>query len=111
MYNLKIVNALDNTNTNNNLYNINYIPFSISTIKLLIQNKEDSKIKVIINPIRSQNDEDYCGGFDDDKKGLKITWGGGQKMAYTFQSKKRRKNMHTFLFFIWGTLTCCQIII
>ena len=96
---VKIVNALDNTNTNNNLYNINYIPFSISTIKLLIQNKEDSKIKVIINPIRSQNDEDYCGGFDDDKKGLKITWGGGQENGlHVSVEEKKKKYAYLFVF-------------
>jgi hypothetical protein len=73
--NVKIVNAL----YNNNIYSINYMPFSISTIKLLIQNKEYSEIKVRIKPIRSQNDGDYCGGYDDDKNGLKIIWGGGQE--------------------------------
>ena len=35
---LKIVNA--SYNSSNNIYNINYIPFSISTIKLLILNEE-----------------------------------------------------------------------
>jgi hypothetical protein len=96
---VKIVNALDS----NNLYSINYIPFSISTIKLLIQNKEHSQIKVRIKPIRSQNDEDYCGGFDDDKKGLKITWGGGQESGLHV-TVEEKKNKYAFLFvFHMGT--------
>jgi hypothetical protein len=91
--NVKIVNALDN----NNIYSINYIPFSISTIKLLIQNKESSEIKVRIKPIRSQNDEDYCGGFDDDKNGLKIIWGGGQENGLEV-TVDEKKNKYAFLF-------------
>jgi len=96
---VKIVNALDNNNNNNNsnIYNINYIPFSISTIKLLIQNKESSEIKVRIKPVKFQNDEDYCGGFDDDKKGLKIIWGGGQENGLEVKVEEK-KNKHAFLF-------------
>ena len=90
---MKIVNALDS----NNIYSINYIPFSISTIKLLIQNKESCEIKVRIKPIRSQNDEDYCGGFDDDKNGLKIIWGGGQENGLEV-TVDEKKNKYAFLF-------------
>ena len=78
--NFKIVNAL----YNKPLYKINYLPFSISTIKILIDNNEDAAVDILIKPINSQNNDDFCGGFDDDNNGLKIIWGGG---ASAFTSK------------------------
>src|SRR5215211_513884 len=73
--NLKVVNVVND----NNPYNVNYIPFSISTIKLLIQNNENYEVKIIIKPARFQNDDEFYGGFDDDNKGLRIMWGGGEE--------------------------------
>ena len=61
---LKIVNA----SYDNNLYKLNYIPFSISTIKLLIQNEEYFDVDVLIKPTNFQNDDEFCGGFDDEKR-------------------------------------------
>ena len=74
--NLKVVNAIND----NNLYYVNYIPFSISTVKLLIQNNENFRVKIILKPARFQNDDEFNGGFDDDNKGLRIMWGGGEEM-------------------------------
>jgi hypothetical protein len=92
---LKIVNA--SYNNSNNIYNIDYIPFSISTIKLLILNEETFDIDILIRPIRFQNNDDFCGGFDDEKKGLKIIWGGGQENGLQTIIKGNEKK-HLFLF-------------
>jgi len=92
---LKIVNA--SYNNSNNIYNIDYIPFSISTIKLLILNEGTFDIDILIRPIRFQNNEDFCGGFDDEKKGLKIIWGGGQENGLQTIVKGNEKK-HLFLF-------------
>jgi hypothetical protein len=90
---LKIVNASYNAN----FYKINYIPFSISTIKLLIQNEEYFDVDVLIKPTKFQNNDDFCGGFDDEKKGLKIIWGGGQENGLQTIVKGNEKK-HLFLF-------------
>ena len=92
--NVKVVNAV---NDNNNLYNVNYIPFSISTIKLLIQNNENFEVRIIIKPIRFQNDDDFIGGFDDDNKGLRIMWGGGQENGIDITVQQNEKK-YTYLF-------------
>ena len=92
---LKIVNA--SYNSSNNIYNIDYIPFSISTIKLLILNEGTFEIDILIKPIRFQNNDDFCGGFDDEKKGLKIIWGGGQENGLQTIVKGNEKK-HLFLF-------------
>jgi hypothetical protein len=92
---LKIVNA--SYSNSNNIYNIEYIPFSISTIKLLILNEGTLDIDILIRPIRFQNNEDFCGGFDDEKKGLKIIWGGGQENGLQTIVKGNEKK-HLFLF-------------
>ena len=92
---LKIVNA--SYNSSNNIYNIDYIPFSISTIKLLILNEGTFDIDILIKPIRFQNNDDFCGGFDDEKKGLKIIWGGGQENGLQTIVKGNEKK-HLFLF-------------
>jgi hypothetical protein len=92
---LKIVNA--SYNNSNNIYNIDYIPFSISTIKLLILNEGTFDIDILIRPIRFQNNDDFCGGFDDEKKGLKIIWGGGQENGLQTIVKGNEKK-HLFLF-------------
>jgi hypothetical protein len=90
---LKIVNA----SYNDNLYQINYIPFSISTIKLLIQNEEYYDVDVLIKPTKFQNNDDFCGGFDDEKNGLKIIWGGGQENGLQTIVKGTEKR-YLFLF-------------
>lgn len=86
-----------NAKYENNFYKINYIPFSISTIKLLINNKEDSDVDILIKPIRSQNNDDFCGGFDDNNKGLRIIWGGGQEYGVSTMIKGNDKK-YAFLF-------------
>ena len=91
--NLKIVNAL----YENNRYKINYIPYSVSTIKILIHNLEDFDIDVFIRPSRFQNTDDFCGGYDDDYKGLKIFWGGGQENGLQTVVKRNDKK-YVFLF-------------
>ena len=91
--NLQVVNSVKE----NNYYNVKYIPFSISTIKLLIQNNENFNVKVIIKPVRFQNDDNFNGGFDDDNNGLKIMWGGGQENGIEFISSPD-KNKYIFLF-------------
>ena len=92
---LKIVNA----SYDNNLYKLNYIPFSISTIKLLIQNEEYFDVDVLIKPTKFQNDDEFCGGFDDEKNGLKIIWGGGQENGLeTIVKANEKKYLFLFIF-------------
>ena len=92
---LKIVNA----SYYNNLYKLNYIPFSISTIKLLIQNEEYFDVDVLIKPTKFQNDDEFCGGFDDEKNGLKIIWGGGQENGLeTIVKANEKKYLFLFIF-------------
>jgi hypothetical protein len=94
---LKIVNA--SYNNSSNIYNINYIPFSISTIKLLIQNEGTFDIDILIRPFQFQSNDDFCGGFDDEKKGLKIIWGGGQENGLqTIVKGNERKYLFLFAF-------------
>ena len=94
---LKLVNA--SYDKNNNLYKIKYIPFSISTIKLLIQNEEYLDVDILIKPIRFQNDNDFCGGFDDEKRGLRIIWGGGQENGLqTIVKGNDKKYLFLFVF-------------
>ena len=92
---LKIVNAV----YDNNFYKVKYTPFSISTIKLLIQNFKECDVDILIKPTRYQNDDDFCGGFDDDNKGLKIIWGGGEENGVTTRVKgKEGKYAYFFVF-------------
>jgi len=92
---VKIVNA----SLNDNLYQINYIPFSISTIKLLIQNEEYYDVDVLIKPTNFQNNDDFCGGFDDEKNALKIIWGGGQENGLqTIVKGSEKKYLFLFVF-------------
>lgn len=91
--NLKIVNA----SYENNHYKMNYIPYSVSTIKILIHNLEDFDVDVLIKPTRFQNTDDFCGGYDDDYKGLKIFWGGGQENGLQTLIKRNDKK-YVFLF-------------
>lgn len=96
---LKIVNASYDNDDNNNLYQINYIPFSISTIKLLIENEESCDVNILIKPFQFQNDDVFCGGFDDEKKGLKIIWGGGQENGLqTIVKGNEKKYLFLFVF-------------
>src|ERR671910_549530 len=92
---VKIVNA----SYYDNLCQVNYIPFSISTIKLLIQNEEYYDVAVLIKPTKFQNNDDFCGGFDDEKNGLKIIWGGGQENGVqTIVKGAEKKYLFLFVF-------------
>jgi len=46
---------------------------------LLIHNEEYFDVNILIKPVKYRIDEDFVGGFDDDYKGIKIIWGGGQE--------------------------------
>jgi hypothetical protein len=93
--NLKIVNAL----YDNNFYKLYYIPYSISTIKILIENKEDFNVDILLKPMNSQNNDDFCGGFDDDRTGLQIIWGGGQENGvHTIVKGNEKKYIFIFIF-------------
>jgi hypothetical protein len=94
---LKLVNA--SYDNKNNLYKVKYIPFSISTIKLAIQNEEHLDVDILIKPTRFQNNEDFCGGFDDEKRGLRIIWGGGQENGLqTIVKGNDKKYLFLFVF-------------
>jgi hypothetical protein len=60
-------------------FNVVYLPYCISTLKLLLTNNENESIAVTITPKESRNDEELCCDYDDDKKGIKISWGGGNE--------------------------------
>lgn len=94
---LKVVNA--SYDNKNNLYKIKYIPFSISTIKLAIRNEEYLNVDILIKPTQFQNNEDFCGGFDDEKRGLRIIWGGGQENGLqTIVKGNDKKYLFLFVF-------------
>ena len=59
--------------------------------------KNTFDIDILIRPIQFQNNDDFCGGFDDEKKGLKIIWGGGQENGLQTIVKGNEKK-HLFLF-------------
>jgi len=73
------IEPVNTTTIVDGVYNIPYLPFSISTLKMHVTNLQREKIDIIFHPERSQNDEEYCCGFDNEKKGLRFSWGGGNE--------------------------------
>ncbi len=97
MINCKIIPI--NASFQNNIYKIKYIPFSISTIKLLARNLENEEVDILIKPINFQKNDDFCGGFDDENTGLKIIWGGGLEEGVS--TKIKAKEMKYLFFFVY----------
>lgn len=50
-------------------------------MKLHLANQEDLHVTVTLCPEQfSNNNDDFCGGYDDfDKAGTKLSWGGGHE--------------------------------
>ena len=53
---------------------VQFIPYCISTVKIKVTNKENQHMHVWIHPINSLNTDEYCGGYDDHQKGIKLIW-------------------------------------
>jgi hypothetical protein len=60
-------------------YNSTYLPFSVSTLKFRVSNQEEELTEVTMTPQNYYNNDEYCCGFDDNTKQLKISWGGGNE--------------------------------
>jgi hypothetical protein len=73
---LVLINA---ERTSGNNYILYYLPYSITTIKLQITNLEQRDMDILIHPLKFQNDEEFCCGFDDDRSGITVIWGGGDE--------------------------------
>jgi hypothetical protein len=67
--------VLNKSNVSNGIVGVYYVPHAISTLKISIKNAEEHT-KVTIKPKSSSNNDDYCGGFVDNRsKGVEISWG------------------------------------
>ena len=56
-------------------------------------------VDILLKPVRFQNDDDFCGGFDDEKRGLRIIWGGGQENGLqTIVKGNNKKYLFLFVF-------------
>jgi hypothetical protein len=65
----------------------------------LIQNEEYFDVNVLIKPTKFQNNDEFCGGYDDEKNGLKIIWGGGQENGLeTIVRANEKKYLFLFVF-------------
>src|SRR5215217_989797 len=73
------VQLANGVNVADRIYNSTYLPYSVSTLKFRVSNQEEEPTKVIMAPQNSYNNEEYCCGFDDSTKQLKISWGGGNE--------------------------------
>ena len=71
------VGIVNPTYENNNLCNVQYVPYCISTLKIQVINHENGIMNIRIYPINNFNTDDFCGGYDDHQKGIKVIWGGG----------------------------------
>ena len=73
------VELANGANVGDKSFNSTYLPFSVSTLKFRVSNQEEEDTKVTITPQNSYNNDEYCCGFDDNTKQLKISWGGGNE--------------------------------
>jgi len=74
---LKCQVEIVNSSFENGKQIVPFVPYCISTLKIKITNQEAEFMNVAIYPMNSYNTDDYCGGYDDHKKGIKVIWGGG----------------------------------
>jgi hypothetical protein len=91
------IEPLNAINFVNGHYIIHFLPFSISTLNILLTNSSLENIKLILCPKESQNDDDYCCGFDDNKKGLRFSWGGGNENGSQV-SLSKGQSKYAFIF-------------
>ena len=78
-------------------YSSTYLPFSVSTLKFRLSNLEEEVTKVTITPQNSYENDEYCCGFDDNTKQLKISWGGGNEQG-AIVSLGPRVSRYAYLF-------------
>ena len=94
------VGIVNPTYENNNLCNVQYVPYCISTLKIQVINHENGIMNIRIYPINNFNTDDYCGGYDDNQKGIKIIWGSGFEDGVELDLVLDNLNLFTFLCFI-----------
>ena len=66
-------------NSSNGIYQVDFLPYSVSTLKLRVTNTSYRNIDVFIRPLNHEQSDEYCGGYDDLNNGIKILWGGGEE--------------------------------
>jgi hypothetical protein len=74
-----LVEPINSTNESENVFKVPYLPFCISTLKLKLTNLMDETIAVSLIPIKSVRTDELCVGYDDNKKGIHLIWGGGEE--------------------------------
>ena len=71
------VNIINSSGVDNGAVKLPYLPYCVSTMKVLLSNHENQKMNIEIYPIKHFNTDDYRGGCVDQGKGVKVMWGGG----------------------------------
>ena len=72
-----IIKIINSSKVSDGIYEVQFVPFNISTLKIQVNNNENELLNVKIYPLSLFNTDDYCGGYDDNQKGIKIIWGSG----------------------------------
>ena len=89
--------VLNKSTVSNGIVEVYYVPHAISTLKISIKNAEEHT-KVSIKPKSSSNNDDYCGGFVDNRsEGVEISWGGGNREG-TVISLAHNETKYAFIY-------------
>jgi hypothetical protein len=91
------VELANGVNVGDKSYNSTYLPFSVSTLKFRVSNQEEELTKVTMTPKNYYNNDEYCCGFDDNMKQLKISWGGGNEEG-AIVSLESQTSKYVYLF-------------
>ena len=94
------IEVVNGTRASNNIYNVIYLPFCVSTLKLLITNNGEENTNLTIRPKNYIiNNEKCCGLVDDDTGNveIEISWGGGDELG-SIVSLRPKESQNSYMF-------------
>ena len=94
------VNIINSSGVDNGAVNLPYLPYSVSTMKVLLTNHENENMDITIYPINHVKDDNYIGGYIDEGEAMKVIWGGGDEGGVKQKNLEPEQSKFVYFFLV-----------
>ena len=93
----KIINSSEG---NDGVFNLPYVPYCVSTMKVLLTNHENENMDITIYPTNHVKDDNYIGGYIDEGEAMKVIWGGGEEGSVKLKNLEPEQSKYVYFFLV-----------
>ena len=94
------VNIINSSGVDNGAVNLPYLPYCVSTMKVLLTNHENENMDITIYPINHVKDDNYIGGYIDEGEAMKVIWGGGDEGGVKQKNLEPEQSKFVYFFLV-----------